>query len=233
MQLKVAVLEDDDALREEILVPDLIRLGFDVEGFGTSAALYRRMLAQNFDAVIVDIGLPEESGFDVAAYLRSTSSIGIVTLTGRSATKDQVRGLTQASDAWLVKPVDSEIVAATVQSVMRRIAAKRAEPQEKTWALFEANWRLRAPDGRSVALNSAEREILSRLLEVPGKRVPREELIAQLTDNSAEFDPHRLDMLIYRLRQKVLSSLGVTIPVRSVRGGGYVFVAPDNSAVAS
>jgi DNA-binding response OmpR family regulator len=227
MQLKVAVLEDDEVFRDEILVPELSDHGFDVEAFGASSALYRRMLAKTFDAVILDIGLPGENGFHVARHLRENSSMGIVTLTGRSCTAERVKGLTEGCDAWLVKPVETEIISATLFSLMRRIKGTKADIRPSEWRLNDSNWRLQAPNNRETLLNTMERRVLMRLFSKRGEQVSRAELIADLAREGEDFDPHRLDMLVYRLRQKVKAEVEMTLPIRSVRGCGYVFLNSD------
>jgi DNA-binding response OmpR family regulator len=230
MQASVAILEDDIALREDILVPQLGTFGFSVEGFGTSSELYRRMLSVPFDLLVLDIGLPDEDGFDVARHLRATSPIGIVTLSGRAANADRVRGLTEAVDAWLVKPVEIDVLAATLHSLARRMqlaAAVEETSKIAGWRLPQGSWRLHAPDGRSVLLNLLERSLMTRLLARPGQLVSHAELIVEVAASGENFDQHRLEMLIHRLRRKVEQQLGESLPLRSVRGRGYVMLATD------
>ena len=80
---RVAVLEDDCRLREDVLVPGLLSFGFEAVGIGRAAELYRRMLAVRFDLAVLDLGLPDEDGLSVARHLRRCSQIGIVVLTPR------------------------------------------------------------------------------------------------------------------------------------------------------
>jgi DNA-binding response OmpR family regulator len=82
-RLHVAVLEDDAELRDEILVPQLESCGFWAEGFAVSVDFARRMDSNPFQLLVLDIGLGDEYGLDVAHRLRADSPIGIVALTGR------------------------------------------------------------------------------------------------------------------------------------------------------
>lgn len=231
MSIKVAVLEDDAAFREDILVRGLRQLDFDVEGFATSAELYRRMLAVSFELLVLDVRLDGEDGLDVAQYLRGMSPIGIVALTGRGTQEDRIRGLMEAVDVWLSKPIDVEVLAATLHSLSRRMqlasSVRRAVPSSAGWRLSPGNWRLVAPDERSMALNLLERRLLTRLLATPGDLVSHEELIADVSTGSEKFDRHRLELLIHRLRRKAQSHIGQALPLRSVRGSGYVLLAAD------
>jgi len=231
MSIKVAVLEDDAAFREDILVRQLGTLGFDVEGFGFAAELYRRMLAVSFELLVLDLRLPDEDGLEVARYLRETSPIGIVMLTGRGSDAERVRGLSEAVDAWLMKPIDIEVLAATLQSLARRMrlsGARGDEQAPRAWRLSPGgSWRLVSPDNRSMGVNLLERRLLTRLLAASGELVTHAELIDDLAAAAESFDRHRLEILIHRLRRKVEDHFGQSLPLRSVRGSGYVMLAAD------
>ena len=236
MSFTVAVLEDDVEFREAILVPELNALGFMAEGFGTSAELDRRMRAVSFDLIVMDVGLSGASGIDVARRLRAGSSIGIVMLTGRGVRQERLLALRESADAWLAKPVDVDVLAATLVSVGRRLrpqtstateVAVAAEAKAGSWHVDAAGWQLVTPDGRTLALNLPEKLLLSYLFARAGEPVAREQLIACISPVPAEFDPHRLDMLLHRLRRRVLEKTGASLPVRSVRGCGYVAVVED------
>lgn len=225
----VAVLEDDDALREDILVDGLCRAGFVAEGFACSAALYRALLERAFDVVVLDIGLPDEDGLSVARHLRQHLSIGIVVLTGHGDPRERVQGLTEAVDVWLPKPADVEVLAATVTSLLRRMgmAAAAGDNRRAAWRLADKGWRLLAPSGQGVDLAAAERSLLECLFATAGEPVARNCLIEALGADPATFDPHRLEMLVHRLRGKVAQGCGEALPLRSVRGVGYVLSAGD------
>lgn len=231
--LRVAVLEDDDALREDILVPHLGEAGFDTEGFARASDLHRRLGESSFDLLVLDLVLPDAYGLEVARELRAASPIGIVTLTGRGTQPDQIRALHDAVDAWLAKPVDLDLLAATLHSLARRMRITddvQGNPEGGSgWRLAQRGWRLYSPDGFHVSLNLLERRLLGRLLATPGEVVTRVEIIALLASTTRNFDSHRLEMLIHRLRRKVRDRLGQVLPLRAVRGQGYVMIAADDA----
>lgn len=129
--LSVAVLEDDALLREDILIPGLREFGFRVSGAGTAGELYRLMLQQAFDLVVLDLGLPDESGLSVVTYLRSLfAGLGIVVLTGNRGRSDHARALHGGADAFLRKPTDPEILALTLRNLAQRLrTATSASPR--------------------------------------------------------------------------------------------------------
>jgi DNA-binding response OmpR family regulator len=225
---RIALLEDDIELRDRILLPGLADFGFPVEGFGRAAELYAAMLGGTFDIVVLDVGLPDEDGFSVTRRLRALSPIGIVMLTGRDGVPDRVRGLSEGADAYLSKPVQTELLAATLRSLERRLRMRAGTAHAATaagrWSLDAGGWCLVAPAGAMVALTQAERRVLGLLLENPAEPVPRETIIAALTGNVHDFDPHRLETIVHRLRRKVADGTGEALPVRAVHGVGYVMI---------
>lgn len=228
-RVALAVVEDDAEYRESFLVPGLASAGFSVEGMSCALDLYRAMVVRRYDMVLLDAGLPDEDGYRIAAHLRSLShSIGIVMLTGFGSVQNRVRGLRAGVDAYLHKPTDIETLTTTLWNLMRRIGSASthdaAPARARRWRLDDACWRIVAPGGGAVEMSLAERQVIMVLAGQPGVPVQREALIEQLVENVHEFDPHRLEMLVYRLRRKCLKHAGEELPLRAVRGVGYVLV---------
>ncbi|QNH23242.1 DNA-binding response regulator [Xanthomonas sp. GW] len=222
--LRVLVLEDDPTLRERILLPGLRRFGFDTHGCGSGAELQARLRTWPADIVVLDVGLPDTDGFTVARELRQQyPAIGIVMLTSLGETEDRVRGLTGGADAYLSKPVEIDLLAATLHSLTRRLGGTPLEPTRGRWQLSEDGWCLLAPSGAAAALTASERRLCKRLLEQPGLLVAREALIAALTDRVYDFDAHRLDSMVHRLRSKAQRRCGIALPLAAVHGKGYIF----------
>lgn len=219
--IRVALVEDDQELREAVLKPGLLDSGFDVVAVGGAGALYRAMLTHRFDIVVLDVGLPDDCGFDVAKQLRAAGPIGIIMLTGQASEAAQIHGLAAGADVYLAKPVEIGVLAASIRSLARRL---QMTPQvvAAQWSLASADWQLVAPAGGSAELTSNERLVLQRLFASSGEVVSREELVAGLGEDDWAFDPHRLEMLIHRLRRKVEQATGDALPLRAVRGRGYV-----------
>ena len=230
MALKIAVLEDDSALVGNVLIPGLTSLGFDVEGFLAAKDFYRRMLTQTFDAVVLDIVLPDEDGRHIARYLHTHHpNIAIIALTGlrlphTHSTKSQV-------DVWLTKPVDIELLAVVLSDLSKRKQASGlANETPNRWRFDLTDWKLYSPDSKGLALSLRERVIVEHLLAAAGKAVPREELVATLHENGYDLDSQGLDVLIHRLRRKVLQTIGQPLPLHAARGKGYIMFASSNPA---
>lgn len=221
---RLAIVEDDEELRERIMVPALRAAGFDAIGLASALQLYRMWSGSPFDMVLLDVGLPDDDGIEIARYLRGLSaSLGIVMYTGHGRTADRVRGLRAGVDAYLVKPADMDEVIETLRNVQERRRNRDSPPHPGGWTLGRQGWSLSTPTGVVVTLNQAERQIMGMLMANLNEPVPRELLIANLTSDIDGFDPHRLEMLVYRLRRKCLETSGEALPLQAVRGVGYLF----------
>lgn len=231
-KLCIFLVEDSEDLREE-LVFGLTALGLDVSGFGDAAGLYRALAVRNCDIVVIDVGLPGEDGFSIAGHLRGNPDLGIVFLTARTMLEDRLHGLDLGADAYLVKPIDVRELAATLHAVSRRIRAKadQASPPAKnggdaeTWRLDHSGWALRSPQGRELAITDSERRFLEIMVAAAGQVVERETLINAFAADNNDYDPHRLDAVISRLRKRTEQAGLGRLPLTSVRGTGYVFTA--------
>jgi len=211
-------------------MPGLRYFGFEVTGAGSAAELYRHMLSRHFDMVVLDIGLPNEDGLTVVKHLREVSSLGIVMLTGNTSVEDHLSALTRGADAFLNKPVNIEVLAATLHGVARRLAAGPNTDNHMVpvggsgrWRLDTDDWCLVTPSGRVLPLTAPERCILRVLMAVRSEPVSRERLIGALTCDIHEFDPHRLEMMVHRLRRKAQDAASQPLPLLTLRGVGYLF----------
>lgn len=218
----VLVVEDDARFRDEILVPGLKAFGFNAVGVGSAAELYRSIVVERFRLIVLDIALPNEDGFKIIGQLRALSDMGIVVLSGLDSTAHRVRGLIEGADVYLTKPVEVEVLAASLHSLSRRVSnAASYELASTGWHLEAGGWRLVAPNGAIIALSLPERLLLNRLATSAPEPTARGVLIDEIAGIIPGFDPARLEMLIHRLRQKVTKKAREELPLIAVRGVGY------------
>lgn len=231
-KLKVYIVEDEADLRDEI-VEALNEAGFSVNGFPGSRELYAAMLGAPCDVVILDINLPGEDGFTIAEYLHKLGiAIGIIMLTARTQAEDRVRALLGGADAYLTKPVNLSELIAAIHSLSRRLNQRRTPTaQSGEWSLSNDGWTLTTPQHQPLHLTSQERLFMRCLWEKAGENISRDVLINALGENPYDYDPHRLDTLVNRLRRKAQNA-GSPLPLRAIRGHGYVltthFAQKDN-----
>lgn len=227
----ILVVEDDAAVREQVLVPGLQQHGFDcVIGVGSAADAYRTMLTMEFGAFVIHVGLPDESGLGLARTVRSLSNAGIVLLSGERREAEHLLGLEQGADAYLTKPVNLPILAATISSLLRRLGQPPADANPRAgngkWRVRMKGWSLVSPLGRTIRLTNAERLFVDLLFARKGVVVTRETIARRLAEDTFDFDPHRIEVLVHRLRRKVEEEAEEPLPLRAVRGSGYVLMLP-------
>ncbi|SEW20588.1 DNA-binding response regulator, OmpR family, contains REC and winged-helix (wHTH) domain [Luteibacter sp. 329MFSha] len=225
--ISVALVEDDIALRDRVLLPSLRRAGFDVRPMALAAELREHLSHEAVDIAVLDVGLPDGDGFSLSKHCREARpDMGIVMLTGRRDTDDVVRGLNDA-DAYLTKPVSVDVLVATLGSVARRLGRLVAPPPAEPWRLVGSQWALRSPAGVRIGLTATERTFLTVLFDRVDETVPRDDLVQAMTDNVHDYDPHRLDSLLHRLRRKIAAATDERFPLNPVHGNGYMLVATD------
>lgn len=226
----VALVEDNIELREELTF-GLTRLGFRVWAVESAAEFYQELSTRPCHVAVVDVGLPDEDGFSLSSRLRAVSAIGIIMLTGRGHLEDRVRGLQGGADAYLVKPVDLRELAAVISGVVRRTwltPSPLPAPAEVSlgadWTLEAAERVLVAPRGAwRLRLTASEYAFMEHMLRSFRQVVSRAEAADAIDPTRPpDFDLHRIDMLVSRLRRKA-EEAQVELPLRAVRGRGYVF----------
>lgn len=226
--LRIALVEDDLVLRDRILVPGLRRAGFEVHPMMLAAELREHLATSPVDIAVLDVGLPDGDGFSLTRDCRAAyPAMGILMLTGRHEAADVVEGLSGGADAYLTKPVAVEVLIATLDSLGRRLGARPALSQAQPWRLAGGDWTLRSPNGARIGLTASERRFLTVMFQQPEQTVSREVLIDAMTDESHDYDPHRLDSLVHRLRRKVAAATDERLPLNPVPGEGYMLVRMD------
>jgi two-component system OmpR family response regulator len=223
---KILVIEDDASIRKtvlSVLTKDGHQL-LEADNIQTARALFEQ---ESPDVAIVDVGLPDGSGFALAAQWRASSRIGIVMLTGKSDIDDRVLGLSLGADYYLTKPVDSRELLATVQALLSRMSshkllASKDFPLNK-WFLDSLSWRLTNELGDEVSLTGKEYVLLKTLAEVGEGYVARKALSMVLGGSSDANAEKAMNVLISRLRRKIKAELRQDIPLKTMRGHGYSF----------
>ena len=227
--MRIWVVEDDPEWCA-LVVDELVRQGAAARGMGSAEALYSELAVATCDIVVLDIMLPGEDGLSATRHLRRTGDMGIVLVTGRGSAADMAHGLSMGADVYLPKPLELPVLVAALHSLYRRMAARLAAARRdapdagNAWSLRAGGWELWSPNGHSMALSTAERALLRELFSMPGTPVGRERLIAALTPTPWDFDPHRLEVLVHRLRSRVRSATHLALPIRALRGMGYLLV---------
>jgi len=221
--LSIIVVEDEPELREYLMV-GLSYYGFEMRGVGNGAELDASLEQKPAHIVLLDLGLPQEGGLQIAARLRDNPSLGIIMLTARSMTEERIRGLESGADQYFVKPVDIAELAAAIKNLGRRLA----RPLDSTWSFQAEASSLQTPNGISVKPTAQECILLELLFAHLGKNVSRQLIFAALGQPDDFSSNARIEVLISRLRAKVQKSdPAVSLPLRARHNLGYILLAGD------
>lgn len=211
----------------ELLQP-LLPYGAQIQALDSVEALYRELVIIPCDIVVIDTTRVRAGMVETVEHLRRRDDLGVVLLVDPNTPQLIADGLWAGADACLPHRPEPEFLAAKLYSLRRRLPGEAAQLVEAAgssndacWALESDGWDLRGPNAQVLALTEAERAFLTLLFSSPGETVARERLIAALTDQPWSFDPHRIEVLVHRLRNRVQSATGCTLPIRAVRGAGY------------
>ncbi len=176
----------------------------------------------SFDAVILDVMLPEMDGFEVCRTIRAFSQIPIIMLTARGEITDRVVGLEIGADDYLPKPFDPRELVARVNTIVKR---KQPAPQTLAKLQFDGltidtEQREVYVENKKIVLTTMEYQLLLMMAESPGKDFSRDDILNNLKGTETEIFSRSVDILISRLRSK----LKPTKPIKTVYGSGYAFV---------
>ncbi|WP_245428543.1 response regulator transcription factor [Kumtagia ephedrae] len=222
------IVEDEQRLRKD-LVDFLGLCGFTAEGIATAEGL-RRALADDKrpDVVILDVGLPDGNGFELAGEIRRIHRCGIIMLTALGDSDDRVRGFESGADIYLVKHSTLREIEAAIRSLLRRTGdqAGVADGAGDKWVLDSRTWTLTAPNQRSLKLTATEFALVSALCKHGGGICEREKLADTLARPRTHFDNRHLDAVVSRLRRKIGEQTNLQVPIKVVYGVGYTFTAP-------
>ena len=240
----IAVVDDEPDITA--LLADYLQCrGFRVTQLHSGDALLTLMGGDAPALVLLDLGLPGEDGFAIARKLREHWHCGLVIVTGRGELVDKVVGLEVGADDYVTKPFELRELLARIKAVLRRVAAADADPAPPApasaegapqryrfagWALDLAARRLDDTTGCEAALTGGEFDLLCTFLRHPGRVLSRDFLLEQTRGRkSAPFD-RTIDVQVSRLRRKLEADADDPQIIKSVRGAGYVLVAPVSMA---
>ncbi|WP_343896492.1 response regulator transcription factor [Craurococcus roseus] len=244
----VLVVEDDGEVRH--LLARLLR----ENGFAVSAARDGREMrevlanaAPPVDLVLLDVMLPGASGMDLLREIRATSRLPVVMLTARGEETDRVLGLEFGADDYVTKPFGRRELVARLRAVLRRVrggdpdaAGQPAEAPHAAgggrllrfagWTLDTGRRELVSPAGAAVDLSGAEYDLLMAFLAHPQRVLGRDQLLEVGRRRFGDAFDRTVDVQVSRLRRKIEPDESAAPLIKTVRGAGYVFVAPVERA---
>ena len=217
--MRILVVEDEPNLSAQ-LKSRLSEEGFvvDVAGDGEEGLYFGR--EYDYDAAVVDLGLPKLDGMDLIAELRKENrDFPVLVLTARGNWQDKVEGLEAGADDYLTKPFQTEELLARLNALMRRAAGYASPVLEQGGLKLDTAKKEVRVEGTLVELTAYEYKVLEYLMLNPSRVVSKTELTDHLYEQDFDRDSNVIEVFVGRLRKK----LSPVNPIRTVRGQGYRF----------
>ena len=229
--MRILVVED------EVKMAALLKRGLQEEGYAVDVAATAEdavwMGTENpYDAIILDVMLPDGDGFQVCRRLRQAKRWApLIMLTARDAVADRVAGLDVGADDYLTKPFSFDELLARTRALLRRGAVERPTVLRSGLLQLDPAARKVEVGGRPVELTAREFALLEYLMRHPGEVLSRTRIREHVWDFAFESDSNVVDVYVRYLREKIDRSFGLNV-IETVRGAGYRLkghpVAPSN-----
>jgi two-component system, OmpR family, response regulator RegX3 len=227
----ILLVEDEESITAP-LVEALEREGFDTTVSATAGESLELAERVKPDLVLLDVMLPDGSGFDVCRELRARSRVPIIMLTARGEEADRVAGLELGADDYVVKPFSARELVARVRAVLRRAAEAGEQRADSVTEIGEVRLdparRTATFRGDELELSRKEFDLLRLLVENAGSVVTRERLIDEVWDTNWFGSTKTLDVHVSGLRKKLEDDPGSPRYIHTVRGVGFRFASPED-----
>ncbi|MCC5872799.1 MAG: response regulator transcription factor [Gammaproteobacteria bacterium] len=219
--MKILIVEDESELAE-LIRHALRRAGMQSDAFGEAAAAEHALRTGHYDAMLLDLGLPDGRGETLLGRLRragGTTPVLIVTAT--DAVQSRVDCLNLGADDYLVKPFDSDELVARVRALLRRPGGALGSTLVLGRLELDTVGRHASTSGAPVALSRRELDVLEHLMRRAGRVVPKDLLEEKLYDADHSPDSNPIPVHIHNLRRK-LDQSDAGVEIHTIRGVGYL-----------
>ena len=220
MKWKIAVIEDDSIIRTELEM--LLKVNdYEVAVIQDFSDVVQKIKAIQPHLILLDINLPEESGFSICAKIRDFSELPIIFVTASTTDMDELNSIMLGGDAFITKPYHTAILLAKIASLLKRVYP--VGDQEKLSCdgavLYPESGKIEY-EGKWMELTKTEMKIMCYLFRHAGIICTRADMVEYLWDNQLYVDDNALSVHINRIRDK-LSSLGLRDFIKTKHGQGY------------
>ncbi|MFE9771572.1 response regulator transcription factor [Streptomyces sp. NPDC005931] len=225
--MRLLLVEDDNHVAAALSAV-LARHGFDVTHARSGEEALQALVPEGngFGVVLLDLGLPDQDGYEVCGKIRKRTSTPVIMVTARSDVRSRIHGLNLGADDYVVKPYDTGELLARIHAVSRRTVQEEAPGGEDELRLgavrIELPTRQVSVNGSVVQLTRKEFDLLALLAQRPGVVFRREQIISEVWRTSWEGTGRTLEVHVASLRAK----LRMPALIETVRGVGYRLVAP-------
>ena len=230
--MKILIIDDDESLAD-LLTQYLARFDMTLLAANCPSMGYEILRQQQPQAIILDVMLPEQDGFEVCKQIRKSSDVPIIMLTARGDVMDRVVGLEIGADDYLAKPFEPRELVARLQTILRRTLKNGSSTTSKDNNLIEFNGLSINTQRQQVTvidslldLTTTEYRLLVLMAQYPQTVFSRDDILNHLKGVDVELFSRSVDITVSRLRQKLKEAHAPEL-IKTVWGAGYCFVGEN------
>ena len=233
-EIHIMVVDDEPGIRN-MLRDYLTPHGYRVHEAEDGRSLRESLAVRVPDVVLLDVNLPGEDGLSLARYLRERYELGIIMVTAAGDVVDRIVGLELGADDYVAKPFDPRELLARIKSVLRRVTPGNSRREEGLSVEARVSFgdctldvdarRLWDAQGNEVPITSMEFDMLKTFADHPNRVLTRDRIL-NLTQGR-DWDPYdrSVDIRVARIRRKIEPDPSSPRIIKTVRGGGYIFIS--------
>ncbi len=220
--MRLLLVEDDEFLGDA-LKTGLIQFGYIVDWLKDGVAARSAVKVEQFELIILDLGLPKLSGLGFLQAIRNeNNTTPVIILTARESIQDRIRGLDSGADDYIVKPFDLNELGARVRALTRRSQGRAETHIQYRNIILDPAAHTVYVDDQIVNVPRREFSLLQKLLENCGHVLSREQLMQSIYGWDEDVDSNALEVHVHNLRKKLNANF-----IRTIRGIGYMIEKPE------
>ena len=220
---KILIIDDDEDL--SMIITDMLESkGFEVSYAASSEEAFDILSERSFDIILLDINLPDASGFEICRQLREVSNVPVIFASARTSETDRITGFDIGGDDYLPKPYSMKELLSRINALIRRTYGSSTSEKTVTFGSVCVNITSRTVtrDGKPVNLSLREFDLLAYLCEHKNEAVTKDKLINEVWGAFSMVEPSTLTVHIRWLREKLENDPAKPAYIKTVWGVGYI-----------
>ncbi len=224
MNGKRILIIDDDADLSFIMSEMLNDHGYETDFVSTGTEAFEKLTHGSYHLLILDINLPDETGFELCKELRKVSDVPVIFASARTSETDRITGFDIGGDDYLPKPYSMKELISRVNALMRRIHGSSKEEKTVCFGDISVNMTSRSvtKNGVNISLSLREFDLIAFLCMNKNKAVSKEKILSEVWGAFSEVEPSTLTVHIRWLREKLEDDPANPEFIKTVRGVGYI-----------
>ena len=221
--MQIQIVEDDRSLSDGIVLA-LKEPEFQFHQSGSVKLAQEAYEQQMPDLIILDINLPDGSGYDYLRWVRMKSEVPVLMLTANDLEMDEVMGLNLGADDYMTKPFSLAVLRARVQALIRRNLHRERTAWQEDGFFFDFEALIFRKNGQDISLSVNEQKLLRMFVANPGRILTREILMERIWNEGSDYvDENALSVTVNRLRSKLEAKGDPVSYIQTVYGQGYLW----------